>query len=279
MKRAYGKRGKHMTNKEFVLITHTFDVPYFNNQKRVRVLLPKDYQHTTKRYPVVYMHDGQNVFYDAESFSGKSWGVIETLDQATDLPDMIIVGIDHAQDKRMSEYSFWDIALSQTTHVAYGQQFGKFLVEQVKPFIDQTYRTLHDKIHTALIGSSMGGIITATLGVAYSHVFGHLGVFSLASWIIGQPFTTYIDTLTDTSQTIFLQVGANEVAENGETYVLGERAQLYLDSAVSYYTQLIRCGISVDRIVFKIAAHGRHNEQMWATYLPDCLRFFSQEWQ
>ena len=85
---------------------HFLTVPYLMTKRRVRVLLPKDYaSDKNATYPVVYFHDGQNVFFDNESYSGHSWGVISTIKNNPKLPAMIVVGIDNDEEKRMDEYT------------------------------------------------------------------------------------------------------------------------------------------------------------------------------
>ncbi|WP_313963531.1 alpha/beta hydrolase-fold protein, partial [uncultured Streptococcus sp.] len=86
--------------------THELVVPYTKQKRRVRVLLPKNYEQDTKKtYPVVYFHDGQNVLYSKESFSGHSWKVIPTIKRNPDIEKMIVVAIDNDGPRRMDEYS------------------------------------------------------------------------------------------------------------------------------------------------------------------------------
>src|SRR5699024_10563220 len=96
-------------------------------------------------YPVLYMHDGQNVFYSKESYSGYSWKVIPTLKKHREFPQLIVVGIDNAGERRLDEYGPWrtDVGNSEEAKNAggMGMEYGKWVVETVKPFIDQSYRT------------------------------------------------------------------------------------------------------------------------------------------
>ena len=91
-----------------VMKTHELEVPYTAKLRRVRVLLPKNYETDTDRsYPVVYFHDGQNVLYSKEAFSGYSWKIIPTLKRNPDISRMIVVAIDNDGPNRMNEYSAW----------------------------------------------------------------------------------------------------------------------------------------------------------------------------
>lgn len=144
------------------MMEHYLDVPYYNEKRRVRVLLPKDYdKEDWATYPVLYMHDGQNIFYSKESFSGYSWKIIPTIKQHKELPKLIIVGIDNSGDNRLNEYAPWMTDVGTTPETASsggdGMAYGEWVVNTVKPFIDQTYRSKTDPANTLLAGSSMGG--------------------------------------------------------------------------------------------------------------------------
>ncbi len=135
----------------------------------VRVFLPPGYaENTLKRYPVLYMHDGQNVFFPEEAFGGHDWKLEETLGVLTSMSmieEMIVVGI-YPTD-RMSEY----------THPGY-DAYGRFIVEELKPFVDATYRTLPDPAHTAMMGSSLGGVVSLCIGWRWPHVIGKVACLS-----------------------------------------------------------------------------------------------------
>ena len=104
---------------------HFVYVPYFNHDRRIRVLLPKDYRiNEHERYPVLYMHDGQNVFYSKESYSGYSWKVIPTIKNNPQIPKMIVVGIDNARENRLNEYSPWQTDTGSTPETMYAGGLG-----------------------------------------------------------------------------------------------------------------------------------------------------------
>ena len=148
------------------LKTHWLDLPYYHEKRRVRVLLPKDYhKETWATYPVLYLHDGQNVFYSREAFAGYSWKLIPTIKQNIDLPKMIIVGIDNHGEKRLDEYGPWQSDLPTEGRAGGdGMAYADWVVNTVKPFIDHKYRTKPGRQNTLLAGSSMGGLITAYMG-------------------------------------------------------------------------------------------------------------------
>lgn len=162
--------------------------------KKIRVFLPKDYETTTKKYPVFYMHDGQNLI-DPSPHSGYSWDVVSTLDKLQKekvTAGIIVVGIDADIEKRMHEYShaFTEKAKKQIAiwtkkeGIAEGKMYADFLVKELKPLIDKTYRTKPERKYTATIGSSCGGNISLYLGVQYDDYFSTIGAFSPAYWFV-----------------------------------------------------------------------------------------------
>ncbi|MFU2193500.1 alpha/beta hydrolase [Streptococcus pluranimalium] len=267
-----------LNNYYLEMVEHHLHVPYYDEERRIRVLLPKDYhKEDWASYPVLYMHDGQNVFYSKESFSGYSWKVIPTIKYHKELPKMIIVGIDNAGDNRLNEYAPWMTDVGTTPETASvggdGMAYGEWVVNTVKPFIDKTYRTLTDPEHTLLAGSSMGGIITAYMGAAYPDVFGSLGVFSLASWFSERDFLRFCDhhPLAKSSR-VYIQVGTLEEDDVDETFA-SNMNQRYIDCTLHYYQSLLKSGSSMDNIKLKIMANEIHHEKHWADHFLEFLQF------
>jgi len=166
------------------IIDTAFFIPQLNRYRRIWVYLPKSYnQLKSKSYPVLYMHDGQNLFNEQTAPFGE-WGIDECLDtlQQQTGKECIVVGIDNS-DKRMTEYNPYD-------HQQYGKgegaQYAEFLAKTLKPFIDQKYRTIKDAKHTFIAGSSMGGLISLYTQIKYPTVFGTSGIFSPAFWLAPQ---------------------------------------------------------------------------------------------
>ncbi|NQH96726.1 alpha/beta hydrolase [Streptococcus suis] len=263
--------------------THELEVPFTTRKRRVRVLLPKGYEEDTdKTYPVVYFHDGQNVLYSKEAFSGHSWKVIPTIKRNPDIAKMIIVAIDNDGAERMHEYAAWKFSEMGIPGVQFGGKgtlYAEFVMDVVKPFIDQTYRTKSDKIHTAMIGSSLGGNITQFMGLAYQDQIGCLGVFSSANWLHQEAFDRYIERQAlDKDQRVYIYVGTEEADDTDKTLMAGNIKQSYINSSLTYYRQLIAGGIDLDNIALEVVSGAVHNEEAWAAYLPDCLRFLSEKW-
>lgn len=263
--------------------SHELEVPYSGESRRIRVLLPKNYEREIDTYyPVVYFHDGQNVLYSKESFSGHSWKVIPAIKRNPDLAKMIVVAIDNDGFQRMNEYSAWKYKESNIPGVQFGGQgteYAEFVMGVVKPFIDAEYRTLSDREHTAMIGSSLGGNITQFMGLDYKEQIGCLGIFSSANWLHQEAFNRYIEKQElPADQRVFIYVGTEEADDTDKTLMAGNIKQAYIDSSLLYYRQLLQGGVELDNIVLKIESGAEHNELAWSKYMVDCFRFFSEKW-
>lgn len=158
------------------VIDECFYMPQLDRHRRIWVYKPSGYYRTDKRYPVVYMHDGQNLFDEAIAF-GEEWGIDDTLNKM--LAECIIVGIDNCEC-RMTEYNF-------NNHDEYGEGEGRkyieFIAHTLKPVIDLNFRTKPNRYHTQIAGSSMGGLISLYGAMHFADTFGGAGVFSPSLWL------------------------------------------------------------------------------------------------
>jgi len=159
------------------IIDKAFYMPQLKRSRRIWLYLPPNYHLSKQHYPVVYMQDGQNLFEEWSAF-GEEWGVDETLNELNGR--CIVVGIDNSPERRMNEYTTQD-------HEKYGTGEGalylSFLVNTLKPYIDETYRTLPGREHTSIAGSSLGALISFYACLHYPQTFGAAGIFSPAFWI------------------------------------------------------------------------------------------------
>ncbi len=163
------------------VISNTFAMPQLGRTRRVLIYLPNNYAvDSPTRYPVIYMHDGQNVFDAATSFAGE-WGVDETLSQLEINGDkgVIVVAIDNSSN-RIAEYTPYK---NSQYGGGEGDKYVDFIVQTLKPYIDANFRTLSNRQNTAIAGSSLGGVISLYAAVKYQGVFSKVGVFSPAYWI------------------------------------------------------------------------------------------------
>jgi len=162
------------------IVDSAFLMPQMNKRRQVWIYLPKGYSKSKKKYPVIYMQDGQNLFH-ANPPRADEWAVDSVMDSLIreGSKEMIIVGIDHGGKDRLKEYNPYDSEYGKGEGKAYVQ----FLAETLKPYIDSKYRTLKDVKNTAIAGSSMGGLISMYAIAEYPEIFGSAGVFSPAFWL------------------------------------------------------------------------------------------------
>lgn len=183
------------------------------NSRDVLVWLPPGYEHDTdRRYPVLYLHDGQNLFDTSTSFAGVEWGVDETAERlvhAGRVAPLIIVAINHAGVQRADEFA--------PTHDAHRQaggdadRYARFIVQELKPYVDRTFRTRPEAAQNALGGSSLGGLVTLHIGLEHAHVFGALAVLSPSIWWDRRAVLDRVEALpTRLPWRIWLDVGTAE---------------------------------------------------------------------
>ena len=256
---ASSSQPKKSTANKNVRITDTaFFIPQLNRTRRVWVYLPPTYNNSTKKYPVLYMHDGQNVFDDATSFSGE-WGVDEALDTlGLKTKECIVIGIDNGGDKRLNEYCPYDfslngIAANNKTNVGEGRKYVDFLVKTLKPFIDKKYRTLKDQKNTFTAGSSMGGLISMYAVLEYPKTFGGAGVFSPAFWVGPKIFDDIKVKGKKVNAKIYFYAGDAE----GESMV---------PMTIRAFNEMHR--VSKSKMAEVIRAGGKHNEPRWRVEFP-----------
>ncbi|MBI3586410.1 MAG: histidine kinase [Ignavibacteriales bacterium] len=225
------------------------------HERDVIVWLPPSYSNDeTKRYPVLYMHDGQNIFDPTTSYIGYDWHADEVADsliRVGKIQEIIIVGIDNTAD-RMREYSDSDL----------GKRYADFIVQQVKPMIDKTYRTKPDRENTAVMGSSMGGVISFMLVWWYPDVFSQAGCLSNAFWVDDDKVLKDVRAYKGSKKSvrIYLDVGG---LEGGMKQGYDEMVKLLKDKG---YNE----GKDLEYFFDKDA---EHNEYAWAHRLWRPLTF------
>ncbi len=196
-----------------IRLLEAFHSDALGNSRDVLVYLPPGYEsEEDRRYPVLYLHDGQNVFDVSTSFAGIEWGVDEAAERLIGdgrIVPVIIVAIDHAGSRRADEFA--------PTHDSHRQAGGdadrytRFLVEELKPWVDRTFRTRHEACHTAVGGSSLGGLVTLHIGLECPDVFGALAVLSPSIWWDHRAVLTRVERLPGRLPwRIWLDVGTAE---------------------------------------------------------------------
>jgi predicted alpha/beta superfamily hydrolase len=216
-----------------------------------------------RRFPVLYLHDGQNVFDRATSATGEEWSVDETaqrLIESAVIEPIIIVGIYNAGHRRIDQYTPTRDPKKKVGGKA--DAYARMLVQEIKPFIDRRYRTLRSAANTGLGGSSLGGLLTMHLGLRYHTVFNRLAVLSPSVWWNDRAIVSEVEALrTKPPLRIWLDSGTGEGAD------VTRDARLLRDA-------LVRKGWAIDRdLAYLEAEGGGHNEQSWAKRVEGVLRF------
>jgi predicted alpha/beta superfamily hydrolase len=248
-----------------------FHSKFLTSDRDVLVYLPPGYEaDKKKRYPVFYMHDGQNLFDGATSFiPGKEWRVDETaqsLIQSGAIKPLIIVGIYNGGQDRMDEYT--PVRVERFKAGGKADQYGRMLVEELKPFVDANYRTLKDAKDTALGGSSLGGLVSLYLGLKYPKTFGRLAVISPSVWWGERLIVKDVLSLQSRPQErIWLDIGTKE-GRNAE-----EENESLADTR-RLRDALIRKGWKLNKDLSYFEDEGaEHNEAAWAKRVEPILKF------
>jgi predicted alpha/beta superfamily hydrolase len=225
-------------------------MPQLNRHRRVWIYLPQSYSTSRKKYPVLYMHDGQNVFDEATSFAGE-WGVDEALDTVENgEQECIVVAVDNGGDKRMNEYSPYDM---ERFGKGEGDRYVDFLVKTLKPYIDKKYRTKRNSRYRFIAGSSMGGLISFYAMIKYPKVFGGAGVFSPAFWIVPHLKEVMAQKAAKVKGKIYFYAGQQESAS-------------MVPDMLMVFEQMNRH--SKAKMTSVIRSEGKHNEATWRHEFP-----------
>ena len=224
--------------------------PQLKNERDLLVYLPASHgEDEGRRYPVIYMHDGQNLFDPATSFSGE-WQVDETMAAAAlQGLEAIVVGVPNMREKRMNEYSPFDGA---DWGPGRGDAYVSFLGDTVKPLIDRRYRTLPERRHTGVAGSSMGGLISLYAFFSRSETFGFAAVMSPSLWLNDEAIFPIVEAAPFVPGRVYLDVGRLE----GERHVENVRRLRDLLTAKGYEE-----GVDLRWLEDEV---GQHNEAAWA---------------
>ena len=236
------------------VIATAFNMPQLGRQRRIWIYLPPDYRNSNNRYPVIYMHDAQNLFDQQTSFSGE-WRIDESLNYlfGFNQSSAIVVGIDNGGANRINEYSPWQ---NSTYGGGEGDEYTEFIVNTLKPHIDRNYRTLGDASNTGIIGSSMGGLVSLYAAVEYPGVFGKAGIFSPSLWFSEQAFQHVAARGKRADQRYYLLAGSQEGGN-----MLGNIQRLE--------NLLRQIGFQDHELELIVKQDGAHSEWFWAREFPD----------
>jgi predicted alpha/beta superfamily hydrolase len=227
-----------------------FYMPQLDARRTLRIYLPPGYATGQQRYPVLYMHDGQNLFDESLNPFGE-WGVDEYLDSAQ--KKCIVVAIDHGGGKRLNEYSPYD---NNQFGKGLGKEYAAFLVKTLKPYIDKKFRTKPGRAFTSIAGSSMGAHISFYAALNYPKVFGNAGIISPAFWINYAEVEAEIKKATPRKgQRLFFYAGQLE-------------SDKLMQEVIGIFNQFNK-KLPGNATKLSLKAMGKHNEQSWRKILPE----------
>ena len=232
--------------------------------RKAYIYLPDSYEkEPEKRYPVMYMFDGHNVFFDEDATYGKSWGMNKFMEESK--KELIIVGVEcnHEGNRRLIEYAPFNYENSEHGRIkGKGSVYMNWLVKTLKPYIDENYRTLPDRLNTIIAGSSMGGLIALYAVCTYNHVFQRAACLSPSLWVSpGRVLEMVARAHIRRDTTVYMDYGALEIfnhAANEEAML--STAHLLLTKRVN--------------LAMRVVPGGTHSEASWEKQIPifmECL--------
>jgi predicted alpha/beta superfamily hydrolase len=237
-------------------------IPQLNRHRRIWVYLPPKYAENKEKYPVLYMHDAQNVFGEADSPYQK-WEVGRTLNKIFYETNWgcILVGIEHGEENRLAEYS----PFPNPNHGGgEGAEYLNFLIETLKPAVDKTFRTLPEAENTLMVGSSMGGLISIFAALQHGNIFGKVAAFSPSLWW---------------SDDIFALAAVNPYNFVHKMVLLGgekESEEMLPDLLAMYYT-LVDNGYFEKKIHLDFYQDGTHTESFWGREFEKAIKWLVSE--
>ena len=241
---------KHTATENVKIISEKFEIPQLKTTRRIWIYLPKDYETSHKKYEVMYLQDAQNLFDDATSYAGE-WQVDETLNKIFEKTgkSLIVVGIDNGGEKRIEELSPYKNAKYGGGN---GDNYVKFIVETLKPFIDKNYRTKPQRKFTTIGGSSLGSLISVYAAVKYPETFGKVLAFSSAFWFNAKDLNEFISS------------SKVNLKQQKYYFVQGKHEDEDMEEQTNRVIENLKSKNGKPKKIFsKIDEDGKHNEMYW----------------
>ena len=247
-------------------IIHDYRSTPERTARTLRLYLPDLYERAPdRRFPVLYLQDGQNLFRHPESALEQTWEVDRVMDEREQagLEPWIVVAVDHRGVKRLSDYAPWDAPAEGVP--GRGRRYAEFMAEQLKPHIDRELRTRREPQWTAVGGSSMGGLISLYLGLTRPDLFGRIAALSPSVMWAGHRL--FDDWTSRPPLRIYLDAGARESIElKGLPFDYGS-------SVAAFHRHLRALGYGDQDLRVVLEAEGQHSERDWSRRLPAALRW------
>jgi len=253
--------GSSTATENVSIMADAFVMPQFGGRERkIWLYLPPDYATSSKNYPVLYMHDGQNIFDDSTSFAGE-WHVDETLNTLFQEENiaLIVIGIENGGSKRINEYSPW---VNSSFGGGEGVEYIEFITETLKPYVDKNYRTLTSNEDTGLMGSSMGGLTSHYGALANPTVFGKIGVFSPSFWFSDSSYLFGHENAELSNTKMYFLAGGMESSQTD----VPANTQAMIDT-------MIAGGYNPSGVLLKVDPAGTHSEGFWSDEFADAIKW------
>lgn len=240
---------------------------YIKSLKRKREIIiyaPDDCKYSGKKYPVLFINDGQNAFFDEEAYAGISWNFIESIKKMDIELIMVAIPCNFKPLKREDEYGPWPLSDKDAKEFdshrkigGEGKKYVRFLVKQLKPYIDKNFPT--DEQNYGIVGSSMGGLISFYAFLKYPRVFKNCAILSTAFWIYEKQFKNMIRFSRIKNNYLYMDVGGRE---GDSRYIPSNEAiKKALYGKINHYE-------------YHYFANDIHNESAWANRVPYFLKMF-----
>ncbi len=241
-------------------ISDNFEIPQLIRTRRIAALLPYDYdEQEHKRYPVLYLQDGQNLYDDHAPFG--NWAVDKRLALMAEkrMHELIVISIDHAKEDRIKEFT-----PSHGSKIGQGEgkKYARFLADTLKPYVDNRLRTLPDRQHTGIGGSSMGGLISIYSGLMYPEIYSKLMIFSPSLWVAPHIHFHYLKLHEAFHTKIYLYGGEQE-------------SSTMVPNLKRFKRSFSRQGFDNNLLEFKLAIdpNGKHSESFWGEAFPGAVEW------
>jgi predicted alpha/beta superfamily hydrolase len=242
---------------EIRLISDEFEIPQLGKKRAVYILLPHNYETSTKNYPVIYLQDAQNLFGNGSDYG--NWEIDKQLAvlSAREHGEVIVVAIAHGEKERFQEYSPYN---NPKLGKGQGRKYAQFLAKTLKPYIDKNFRTKPEREFTGIGGSSLGGLISIYAGLMFPEAFGRLMIFSPSLWISPNIYFDAIDFLSHLPSRIYVYAG-------------GKESNLMIPNVEKLKQTLERQGVKKTIINLSLDPEGKHSEDQWGKEFPKALEW------
>jgi len=239
------------------IIEEDYKIPQLNRNRRISALLPYDYYDSDKKYPVLYLHDGQNLFDDHSPFG--NWAIDRSLGRLAKnrKGQVVIIAVDHGGEDRINEYLPYN---SSKYGKGQGKKYIQFLQKTLKPYVEEKYRVLSDASNTGIGGSSMGGLISLYAGLNAPKVFSKMMVFSPSLWLTPKIYQLARKFSPTDDTALYLYAG-------------GQESQVHLPNVMRFGADLLAHKESGFRFKFSHNPDGVHHETNWREEFPQALRW------